>query len=187
MLRRLAAGAALVAALALAGCTQPGPEETTTPAASQPQTSAPLSEDALRAAARAAWDAYRDRLVAYGANPSSASRDGLLEVATPAVADALLANFEDAAERRLHTEGTRETTAFEVSNYSPAPASLQVRVCVDLTGERYIGDEGVDLTPPDRPAQRGSIVDLVEKPDRGGYLIAGETELDSSDPSNPCG
>jgi len=184
MLRRLAAGVALVVALALAGCTPPEPTESTTPVAT-PSSESPSDEDLL-VEARTAWDAYRDRLDDFGADPSTATREGLLEVATPEVADALLVNFEDAAERRLHTEGTRETTAFEVSDFSSGPASLQVSVCVDLSGERYIGDEGTDLTPPDRPNQRGSLVDLVRAPERDNYLIAGEAELALTDPQNPC-
>ncbi|MGC5076566.1 hypothetical protein [Agrococcus sp. DT81.2] len=187
MLRRLALGAALVvgASMVLVGCTPPEPTETTQPTASQSVVPTP-DESQLLASARAAWDAYRQRLTEYGAEPTSATSEGLLEVASPEVAAGLLANFEDAAERRLHTEGDRVTTAFEVSDFTAAPALLKVAVCMDLTGERYVGDEGVDLTPPDRPDERGSVVELVRSESGSDYVVAGESELDASDPVNPC-
>lgn len=107
-------------------------------------------------------------------------------MASPEVAAGLLTNFGDAADRRLHTEGERVTTAFEMADSAAAPTLLRVAVCVDLTGERYVGDEGVDLTPPDRPDERGSIVELALRTSGSDYIVSGETELDPSDPANPC-
>lgn len=185
MLSRLGSGVALasVAALVLVGCTPDEPVETTPPPSVEPTAEV---EEAL-AVARQAWDAYRAQLTEFGADPSSASLEPLQEVATQDVAERQLENFADAAARRVHTEGNRTTTAFEASDLSSAPASVAVNVCVDLTQERYVGDEGVDLTPDDREPTRASTVTFVQSEDSGGFLVASEVEFDGPSELNPCG
>lgn len=151
-----------------------------------PTTEATLSVNQLVVEARAAWDAYREQLTAFGANPASASLEPLLEVATPEVAAAHLENFEDAAARHVHTEGARTTTAFQISDASRPPASLVVDVCVDLSQERYVGDEGLDLTPTDRERVRSSTVTLTERVEGNGYIVAAEAPFSGPEESDPC-
>lgn len=187
MLNRLAPGVAIasLAAVVLVGCT---PEEPVSPAASTttPATVPSPNSEALMVETRAAWDAYRARLSELGAAPDSASLRSLEEVATSDVAAMLLENFEDAADRRIRTEGERLTTAFTLLDTSEAPRSVTVSVCVDLSEERYIGDEGVDLTPADRPDERASIVAFEYNDGASGYLVAGESEFVEGEGADPC-
>lgn len=185
MLARLTSGIALasIAALVLVGCTPEGP----TPSA----TTAPASTEATPAndehveAARTGWELYQSRLSEIGEDPASATIDPLLEIATPEHADFLLENFGAAADRRIHTEGSRATTAFDLRESSNDSGELQVALCEDVSDERLVGDEGQDLTRPDQTALRSRFVDFV-RTDDGRYIIAAVVEYQGPTENDPC-
>ncbi len=145
----------------------------------------PVTEDQLLADTRAAWDAHQTLLSEFGAAPANASRERLLEVTTPDSADTLMSNFDDAADRRIHTEGQRRTTVFQLHDTTEAPSRVEVAVCVDVSNERIVGDEGLDLTPTDRPLLQPSLVEFVSGPGDSGYIVA--RQLPAVDEgANPC-
>ncbi len=189
MLRRLALGAALVvgASVVLSGCTPPAPTETTSaaPTPSTSSTAPSLDEATLLANARAAWDAYQVRMSEFGANPASATLEPLEEVATADFAAFLLQNLKAAADRRLHTEGQRTTTEFTPADLTNAPRTLSVHVCVDLSGERVVGDEGIEITPqPESP--QSQTVEFVDQGADSRYLVAGVRDFDGAAEDAPC-
>lgn len=184
---RPAIGIALSAltALALLGCTPEQPTETTpppTPATAEPT----MSDSDVMAAARQAWDAYETRLSELGEEPSSATREPLLEVATPEFTDFLLQNFQDAANRHIHTEGPRSTTAFEALDLSDSPGRVVVSLCQDLSQERLMGDEGIDLTPPEQAEPRSRTVVLTRSGDDQPFLIDSVSDFDGAQEQDPC-
>lgn len=183
MLQRLVAGVAIaaVAALALVGCTPEEPTETTPPATPSPS----VNEQQLSAAARASWDRYQVRISELGADPSSANLDTLLEVATPDVASFLLDNFEAAADRRIHTEGERETTAFQLVDFSDAPQSITAVACVDVSRERIVADEGGDFTLEQDPLQESEVT-LALSQTAGVYVVASESTYEGPEEASPC-
>lgn len=180
MLRRLASSAALVAAaVLLAGCTPPEPVETTTPA-----TASETTDHQVLDGTRDAWEAYQARLSELGANPGAATVEPILEVASPEFADFLLENLRAAADRRIHTEGTRRTTHFSISDSSDGPERVTADACVDLSQERIVGDEGVEISRPETP-QSQSIA-FVRADDQAHYLVDGVTDFDGSAEDDPC-
>jgi hypothetical protein len=183
MLGRIAPGVALasMAALVLVGCSPAEPEPTASSAA---PTTSTEPEANLGAATRAAWDAYQVLLGEFSAAPSSATADALEEVATPEFAEFLLGNFQEAADRRVHTEGARQTVSFELAEETSAgPSAL---VCVDMSGERLVGDEGDDLTPDDREPLQSHRVDFSSASDSSGFVVAGVVDFDESGAADPC-
>lgn len=130
-----------------------------------------------------AWDQYQSLLSELGEDPSSATRDRLLNVSAPEHASFLLENFQDAAERRIHTEGVRSTSYFALEPQS-RPEQPQVRLCEDLSNERLIGDEGEDLTPPNQQDPRSRSVTFVES--ENGFVIANVVAYDGSPEADPC-
>ena len=186
MLRRLAPCAALAATASalLAGCSPTAPTETT-PATSASETHG-VDERQLSVETREAWDAYQAVLTEFGAEPALATRERLLDVATAEVTDVLLANFQDAANRRIHTEGTRQTMNFQLADIADAPGFITAHVCVDVSGERVMGDEGIDLTPADREALQASAVEFSLAPDRERYLVDGQSSIEE-EVAEACG
>lgn len=185
MFTRLAPVVALasMAALVLAGCTPEEPVETTQrPSAS---TAAAPDQDELLVEARASWDRYQRLVTQFGAEPETASLELLLDVATPEVAEYLLENFEQAAQRRIHTEGERVTRSFELSDVADAPASVTAVVCVDLSDERVIADEGGDFTPEREPLQL-SLVTLVRQESASDYVVASESPHEEAEEARSC-
>lgn len=184
MFQRLASGIApvLVLAATLVGCSGPGPLPSPTPNTSS---GTPVTEDQLLNETRAAWDAHQALLSEFGASPADASRERLLEVTTSDSADTLMSNFQDAADRRIHTEGQRRTTVFELRDATDAPARIEVAVCVDVSDERIVGDEGIDLTPVDRPPLQPSLIEFIVDPGDSGYIVARQTPA-ADEGVNPC-
>ncbi|MCR8669624.1 hypothetical protein [Agrococcus sp. HG114] len=184
MIRRLGSAAALasVAALVLVGCSPPQQTPGSTPAERTPS---PDSVD-IEQEARQGWDRYQERLAELGADPASADIDALRDVAEPAHAEFLADNFREAADRRIHTEGKRETTEFAVVDASAAPERVEAAACVDLTGERVIGDEGLEIVDSERPALEAVSVTLVTRASERGFFVESVTAFDDSAAADPC-
>jgi len=165
MLARLTSGIALasIAALVLVGCT-------------------PGSDERVANESREAWDEYLSVLVAYGAAPADATREGLLAVSTADVADGQLRNFEQAADAGVHSEGARATSAYEVVEADGD--EIQANVCVDISAERVIASDGEDITDPQRPSSLAYSVTIAS--DDGDFLVTSYAEYDGPTESNPC-
>lgn len=183
MLGRIGSALALasVTTLIVVGCTPEEPVESTPPPSESPLSSSVDGE--LTETLRAAWDRYQSLLSELGEDPASATVEDLLEVATPGHASFLAENFEDAAERRIHTEGVRSTSLFALepqAQHEPALVSL----CEDLSAERLIGDEGEDLTPPEQQEPRSRSVTFVES--EGDFVVANVVAYDGPPEGDPC-
>ncbi len=140
------AAAALSAALlfALVACAPEEPAEPTpTP------TSAFATEDEAFAAAEETYRAYVDALNARHADPAAKPdpTDYLIE-------DALEAELD--TQRLLEEEGRAIVGTATVARFAGARASgnlaeIAAIVCLDVSESRLVDDNGIDVTPTDRP------------------------------------
>ena len=169
--------------LVVAGCTPEEPVESSPPSTA-PTTDPPLSDEQLLAEARDAWDAYRAQVTAFAAEPASATLEPLLDVASPDFAAFLLENFEDAADRRFHSEGRQTTVSFEPLDIDLESEAVTAAVCMDQSEERIIGDEGTDLTPADREPLDSSTVEFETADDESRLVVAGVSAFEGA--SDPC-
>ncbi|MGY3127681.1 hypothetical protein ACVWW9_001180 [Agrococcus sp. UYP33] len=170
MLRRLAAGVALVAALALAGCTPPEPTESTTPVAT-PTSDAELVMEATQAFA----DFYSDVDEQFGRG--SASGPGLEEHATPAFAAEFAAQIQATLDRGEVSRGVLEVTALEITERSQS----------GLTAHMCTSAENVRTTQANGDVRQGEGLDAwtvtFERRTDGRLLVA---VLDLSEDENIC-
>ena len=143
MLRRLAAGVTLVAALALAGCTPPEPTESTTPVATpSPTTTTGVAIDAFAAAEQ--FNELVDQSFATNQVPSAE----LAALATPEVVDRIELEVSTFAEQSLRTEGTSVLEGREAVEATGDDA-LALLTCLDTSGVTTFG--------PDGPVQPGGV------------------------------
>ncbi|WAC66885.1 hypothetical protein OVA14_03690 [Agrococcus sp. SL85] len=175
-MRRTTPAALALAAIAgalLAGCTPEPPAETTPPPTAEPSVS---EEDA-----RAAWEVYQQRLSELGAQPESAELEDLLTVAGSDLAQDQLENMQRAADRRIRVEGNRRTSAFE---FDQAAQSARAAVCIDVSDERVVGDEGreIETGEPRTTIARSVTFARVD----GATLVTQEQEFEGPPELNPC-
>jgi len=139
-------GVALVALLALAGCTsKPSPKPTPTPNVS-PHAPSPTSSPDARAEVQAAVTAYMNLLNAFVA-ASNAGTDDTTDLARYATGSALevLANgLADNKAKGEHTQGTPGIDQPRVTEIAPAsaPTSVAVTGCVDDTNWQTYNSSG---------------------------------------------
>lgn len=148
-IRRSAAPLALLAALALAGCTAPDPEPTPTAA----PTTEPLfaSEEEALAAAEEAYSEYVhvvDQILQEGG--SEAGR--IEEVASGDAMELQLAGFSEAEERGLRSVGNTTFAVDSVQSWTPdATEVISLFVCQDVSATDLINEVGESIIDPDRP------------------------------------
>lgn len=136
---------ALAVACALGGCA-PAPEPSPTP------TPAFASEEEAFAAAEEVYRAYNDAVNAERRGDEKADpRDFLIGLALEGDTD---------ARRVLASEGVTISGDGEVAEFTPLQAefesgtvSIQVMVCLDVSGTAVLDENGVDVTPPDRQSR----------------------------------
>ena len=139
--------------VALAGCTPEPPEPTPTP------TSAFASEAEAFAAAEETYRAYVEALNARHADPT----------ARPQPTDFLIG---EALEAELDTEqllkeqgrsivGPARATDFRAVDAEADLSTVTAVICLDVADSRLLDEEGVDVTPADRPDLLALEVEFV--------------------------
>lgn len=148
----LAAGAALLA-LTLATACSPTPAPTPSPTGF-------ASEEEAFAAAEATYRAYVDAL-----NARRLNRDSMPSPTDFLTGAALAAEIESEQNfAQLGRSLVGVTSIHSVRNISAADESAEIGVCLDASHTRVIDEDGVDVTPPDRPNLLGLLIDVVWTP-----------------------
>jgi hypothetical protein len=158
---------ALVAILALAACTSPGPNGTQT---SSPTVRAPTpvaSSPEPRTEVEAAVAAYTNMLNAYVA-ASNAGTDDTTELgkyATAAALQVLSKGLADNKAKGLHTQGTPKNEPPQVTSVAPAsaPTSVRVRSCLD--DSQWLVYKGNGQPANETPGGRRQATAEVKKTD----------------------
>ncbi|PJJ71644.1 hypothetical protein CLV46_1195 [Diaminobutyricimonas aerilata] len=150
LLRRVTAASALVAAVALAGCTTP----TEDPPESPKPSAAPVfaSEEEALAAAEEAYTAYlamSDEIATGGGKDPERMR-GLV---TADQFEEEIASFAMYSERALRLSGSSSFRNFRLQQLHQEGGRVDIAAyaCLDVSGTRLVDEEGQDKTPNPRP------------------------------------
>lgn len=149
MPRRRIVVAALVATLALAGCT-PSPEPTPSPTGF-------ASEEEAFAAAEATYRAYVDAGNTLRSDPSAD-----VDPSDYLTGKALSAELESRA--AIENSGRHLDGLIEIQSVHPIRGDLStalIGVCLDVSATRVLDDSGLDVTPSDRPSLLGLEIEAT--------------------------
>lgn len=186
--RRTAALMSAVLALLVVACSpgedissQPARSPTVGPAATASSPVEPSAEEeAARAAEQAVIDYYRvtDTLLSQGQVPIEQAA----EVATGAELDAVRELLQQRrGDGRLQT-GTTVVEALEVTGVDlAAPATADVRICLDVSGVDVVDAAGASVILPDRRPRTVIDLALLEQADTGWVVESTTSE------GAPCG
>lgn len=147
--RPILTAAALIAVLAVSGCS--GAEESTTPTQSaRPAAKSGFSSD--EEALAAAKEAYLHYLDVLDDLSSAADVERLHEVATAEYVEELAASFAELQSEGRHFEGRSSFDSMRVfERWSQHGVEfVSTYVCFDSSDVRVIDAAGTDVTPPDR-------------------------------------
>ncbi len=170
LLRRAVAPLAILAALALAGCSAPEPEAEATVA----PTEEPLfaSEEEALAAAEEVYSAYQaavDRTL----NNGGSSTDDLTAYATIPVVELQKEGFTTFSESGWRSEGSTKLDTWTLQSFDDANSTVTFYVCKDVSDVRVFDASGQSVVSADRPSRAAVQVRAVTT--RGDLVIAEES------------
>ncbi len=169
LLRRAAAPIALLAAVALAGCTAPEPD----PEPPIAPTEEPLfaSEEEALAAAEEVYSAYMSTVDEV----LNAGGEGALAIEQFASGEALETQkngFEAAAARGLRSIGRTGLSSWQLQSFDGDAGTVDFYVCKDVSGVDVLDSAGNSVVSESRPDRGAAEVRIVD--DGGNLKVARE-------------